>query len=100
LKTAASIDDRLAQSEVWRELGAADFEAGKIEEARAALEKFTDRREYDPEGLYWYGKTLKTLGREAEARQMFERAIEAARTMPRHRRAQVRVWASRAKSEM
>ena len=100
LKTAASIDDRLAQSEVWRELGAADFEAGKIEEARAALEKFTDRREYDPEGLYWYGKTLKTLGREAEARQMFERAIEAARTMPPHRRAQVRVWASRARSEM
>ncbi len=99
LTTAASIDDRLAQSEVWRELGAAYFEAGKIEEARAALEKFIERREYDPEGLYWYGKTLKTLGREAEAQQMFERAIEAARTMPPHRRAQVRVWASRAKSE-
>lgn len=100
LKTAASLDDRLAQNDVWRELGAAYYASGRFEDARAALEKFTDRREYDPEGLYWYGKTLKELGREAEARHMFERAIEAARTMPAHRRSQVRVWAGRAKSEL
>jgi len=100
LKTAAVIDDRLAQSEVWRELGAAYFAAAQYEYARAALEKFTARRGYDPEGLYWFGKTLKQLGDTARASEMFERAVEAARTMPSHRRAQVRVWSSRARSEL
>jgi Tfp pilus assembly protein PilF len=100
LKTAVGLDDKLAQSDVWRELGAAYFGAGRFEEARAALEKYTSRREYDPEGLYWYGRTLKQLGRTAEAKEMFERAIEAVRTMPSHRRAQVRGWATRSKSEL
>jgi Tfp pilus assembly protein PilF len=100
LKTAVALDDKLAQSDVWRELGAAYFGAGRFEEARAALEKFTARREYDPEGLYWYGKTLKQLGHPAEAKEMFERCIEAVRTMPAHRRAQIRGWATRAKSEL
>lgn len=100
LKTAATMDDKLAQSDVWRELGAAYFGAGRMEEARAALEKYTSRREYDPEGLYWHGRALKQLGRTTEAKEMFERAIEAVRTMPSHRRAQVRGWATRAKSEV
>ncbi len=100
LKTAAAIDDKLAQSDVWRELGAAYFGAGRFEEARSALEKFTSRREYDPEGLYWFGKALKQLGHPAEAKEMFERCIEAVRTMPAHRRAQIRGWATRAKSEL
>jgi tetratricopeptide (TPR) repeat protein len=100
VKRAAAADDRLAQHEVWRELGAAYFEAGDYENARIALEKFTGRREYDPEGLYWYGKVLKQVGRAEEAREMFRRAIEAARTMPSHRRGQVRIWASRSKAEL
>jgi tetratricopeptide (TPR) repeat protein len=100
LTTAAALDDKLGQSDVWRELGAAYFQAGKIEEAAAALGKYTDRRPYDPEGLYWYGKTLASLGRGGEAREMFERAIEAVKTMPRHRRAEVRSWGSAAKGEL
>lgn len=100
LKIAAAADDRLAQNEIWRDLGSTFFQSGKIDEANAALEKFISRREYDPEGLYWYGMVLKQLGRGAEARQMFQRAIEAARTMPAHRRSEVRVWASRAKSAL
>jgi tetratricopeptide (TPR) repeat protein len=100
LATAALLDDKLGQSEVWRELGTAYFQAGKLEEAAAALKKFTDRRPYDPEGLYWYGKTLASLGRGGEAREMFERAIEAVKTMPRHRRAEVRTWGGQAKSEL
>jgi len=100
LKAAAALDDRLAQHEVWRDLGAAYFNAGLLGEARAALEKFVARREYDPEGLYWFGRTLKSVGEEERAREMFRRAIEAARTMPAHRRAEVRVWASRSKSEL
>jgi len=100
LRTAASLDDKLGQSDVWRELGAAYLQAGKLEEAAAALGKFTDRRPYDPEGLYWYGKTLAGLGRVGEAREMFERAIEAVKTMPRHRRAEVRTWGRAAKGEL
>src|SRR5579871_3384137 len=52
LATAVSLDEKLAQGEVVRDLGAAYFNAGRLEEAAAALAKFTDRREYDPEGLY------------------------------------------------
>jgi Tfp pilus assembly protein PilF len=100
LTTAAALDDKLGQSDVWRELGAAYFQAGKLEEAAAALAKYTDRRPYDPEGLYWYGRTLAGLGRGGEAREMFERAIEAVKTMPRHRRAEVRTWGRASKSEL
>lgn len=100
LKTAAAIDDKLAQNDVWRELGAAYLAASRLEEALPALQKFTDRRQYDPEGLYWFGKALAQAGRTAQAREMFERAIEAVRTMPSRRRAQVRQWGSRAKSEL
>jgi tetratricopeptide (TPR) repeat protein len=100
LTTAAALDDKLAQSDVWRELGAAYFEAGKTEEAAAALAKFTDRRPYDPEGLYWYGRALAKLGRNKEARENFETAIESVKTMPPHRRAEVRQWGRAAKSEL
>ncbi|MBZ5605291.1 MAG: tetratricopeptide repeat protein [Acidobacteriia bacterium] len=99
LEKAASLDDKLAQSDVWRELGASYFGAGRVEDAGQALGKYVSRREYDPEGLYWYGMVLKKMGR-AEAREMFERAIEAVKTMPSHRRAQVRQWAGKARSEL
>lgn len=62
LETAARLDDKLAQNEVWRELGAAYFAASKVEQAAAALQKFTDRRPYDPEGLYWYGHGAEAIG--------------------------------------
>jgi tetratricopeptide (TPR) repeat protein len=100
LKIAASLDDKLALSDVWRELGAAYFGASRLDEAAAALAKYTDRRAYDPEGLYWYGKTLLQLDRPAEARELFERSIEAVKTMPSNRRAQVRAWGSRARAEL
>ncbi len=58
LSKAASLDEKLAQGEVVRDLGAAYFGAGKLDEAEAALKRFTDRREYDPEGLYWYGRGI------------------------------------------
>jgi tetratricopeptide (TPR) repeat protein len=100
LQTAAALDDKLALSDVWRELGAALFGLSRLEDAAAALAKFTDRRAYDPEGLYWYGKTLKQIGRDKDARETFERAIEAVKTMPSHRRAQVRKWGGLAKTEL
>jgi tetratricopeptide (TPR) repeat protein len=100
LKTAAGLNDKLASSEVWRELGAAYFGSSRFDEAAAALEKYTQRRSYDPEGLYWYGKTMAALGRDAEARQAFEQCVEAVDTMPKHRRAEVRKWKGLAKTEL
>jgi tetratricopeptide (TPR) repeat protein len=97
LQTAATIDDKLAQSDVWRELGAAYLGASRLEEAAAALKKYTERRAYDPEGLYWYGMALKQKGLSSEAKEMFDRCTEAVHTMPSHRRAQVREWSTRAK---
>jgi hypothetical protein len=81
-------------------LGAAYFGSSRFDEAAAALEKYTQRRSYDPEGLYWYGKTMAALGRDAEARQAFEQCVEAVDTMPKHRRAEVRKWKGLAKTEL
>jgi len=100
LKTAAGLNEKLSSGEVWRELGAAYFGASRLEEAAAALQKYTERRSYDPEGLYWYGKTLAALGKSAEARDAFGQCIEAVDTMPKHRRAEVRRWKGLAKTEL
>jgi tetratricopeptide (TPR) repeat protein len=100
LAKAAALDDKLAQSDVWRELGAAYLGASQTAEAIAALAKYVERRPYDPEGLFWYGKALSQTGRTAEARGMYERAIEAVDTMPSRRRAQVRQWRGLAQTEI
>jgi Tfp pilus assembly protein PilF len=98
LKTAAGLNEKLSSGEVWRELGAAYFGAGQLPEAAAALQKYTDRRSYDPEGLFWFGKTLAALGKAVEAREAFGQCIEAVNTMPKHRRAEVRKWKGLAKT--
>jgi tetratricopeptide (TPR) repeat protein len=100
LKTAAGLNDKLASSEVWRELGAAYLGLSKFEDAAAALAKYTERRSYDPEGLYWYGKALAGLGQDAEARAAFAQCVEAVDTMPKHRRAEVRQWKGLANAEL
>jgi tetratricopeptide (TPR) repeat protein len=98
LQNAAALDDKLSLSEVWRELGAAHLEKSQFEEARAALAKYIDRHPYDPEGLYWYGRTLERLNHPAQAREMFERSIEAVETMPSNRKAHMRKWAGQARA--
>jgi hypothetical protein len=100
LNAAAAVNDKLASSEVWRELGAAYFGASRFEEAAAALKRYADRRPYDPEGLYWYGKALKGLNKSAEAREAFTTCVESVDTMPKHRRAHVREWKGLAKKEL
>jgi tetratricopeptide (TPR) repeat protein len=100
LKTAAGLNEKLSSGEVWRELGAAYFRASRLEEAAAALAKYTERRSYDPEGLYWYGKTLASLGKSAQAREVFGQCVEAVDTMPKHRRAEVRKWKGLARTEL
>jgi len=97
---AVALDNKHASSEVWRGLGAADLQLGRTEQALAELETYVTRREFDPEGLYWTGSALKKLGRTAEARDAFQRAVEAARTAPAHRRRYTATWGRQAKSEL
>ena len=85
-------DERHSSNEVHRELGSAYFAAGRIEDARRELEYYTDRREYDPEGLYWYGQVMDRVGDAAAAQALYRRAVEAAATAPRYRRRYTAKW--------
>ena len=98
-RAAARCDDKHSSHEVWREIGIASLLGGDSETARQALEKYMDRRPYDPEGGCWYGRTLAALGRCEQARSAFDQAIEAVRTMPPARRRQVGRWLSEAQRE-
>jgi tetratricopeptide (TPR) repeat protein len=96
LKLAAAIDNKLAQSEVLREMGAACLELGRNDEARDILREYTDRRSFDPEGLYWFGEALRSVGDAAGAREALLQAIDAAKTAPPQRRRQVGQWGGKA----
>ena len=85
-------DDKHAHSEIWREIGATYLAASMFTEAKDALQKFIERREYDPEGLYYYGKTLEQLEQRDEAREVFARCVEAVKTMPSYRYREQRKW--------
>lgn len=100
LRRAAALDDKLSSSEVWREIGAVELRNGNAAAALTALQKYTDRREYDPAGLVYYGQALVQAKRAAEARPVFERAIEAVKTMPPHRRRQLRQWGREAENSL
>jgi len=93
-------DDKFRLSEIWREIGATYLEAGMLAEARDALEKFVERRNVDPEGLYYLGKVLKAVGELGRAREMFEAAIESAQTSPYFRSRQLGQWAKLARKEI
>ena len=97
---ALALDDKHSSSEAWRGLGAADLQLGNTDQALAELQKYTDRREFDPEGLYWLGSAFKKLGRMPEANDAFQRAVEAARTAPAHRRRFTSAWGRQAKAEL
>jgi tetratricopeptide (TPR) repeat protein len=100
LRTAAGFDDKCSLSEVWRETGVVHFLKGQFAESRDALAKYLERRPYDPEGLCWHGRALAKLGLRDEARQAFNEAIEAVRTMPDGRRRQVSTWGAQASKEL
>ncbi len=85
-------DEKHAHSEIWREIGATYLAASMFAEAKNALAKFIDRRPYDPEGLYYFGKTLEQLEKRDEAREVFARCVEAVKTMPSYRYREQRKW--------
>ena len=93
-------DERFRLSEIWREIGATYLAAGMLNEAEDALGKFVERRNVDPEGLYYYGKVLKARGESGRAREMFESAIESARTSPYFRSRQLGQWSKLAAKEL
>lgn len=93
-------DDKYRLSEIWREIGVTYLTAGMMNEASDALERFVQRRNVDPEGLYYLGKLLKARGENDRARETFEQAIESARTSPYFRSRQLGQWAKLAQKEL
>jgi tetratricopeptide (TPR) repeat protein len=93
-------DDKHAHSEIWREIGATYFAASMFADAKEALEKFIERRPYDPEGLYDYGQTLEHLEQRDEAREVFARCVEAVKTMPSYRYREQRKWDKLAREQL
>jgi tetratricopeptide (TPR) repeat protein len=87
-----------SQSEVWREIGWTYFQAGQYEDARAAFERFIEKRPSDAEGRYRYGLTLHQLGRTDEAAAEMRACIEAVRTSPTYKYRTEKHWASEAQS--
>ena len=73
-----ALNDKHSSSEAWRGRARPTCNWEDTEQALAELQKYTDRREFDPEGLFWLGDAFKKLGRIPEARNAFQRAVEAA----------------------
>ncbi|HEY7543501.1 MAG TPA: tetratricopeptide repeat protein, partial [Blastocatellia bacterium] len=81
-----------SQSEIWREIGRAYFQANQFEDALAAFERFLEKRHSDAEGLYLYGKTLYQLGRKEEAVEQMRACAEAVRTAPAYKYRSEKRW--------
>lgn len=99
-QTVIDLDEKHSSSETLRELAAIYLAAGQYEDARHELEVYTERRPYDPEGLYYYGQALEHLGNRAAARELYLRAIEADRTAPRYRRRFTAPWSRLAQKSL
>jgi len=98
-ETVLRQDEKHSLSEAHREIAAVYLSLGRLEDARRELEIYEERRPYDPEGLYYYGQALEKLGNPAAAREMYARAVEAARTAPRYRRRLVARWSRMAQKQ-
>src|SRR5213079_901348 len=79
------IDQSHAQQEIWREIGATYIAAGQYGDAREALERFLDRRENDPQGLYLMGRAYAGLGDQQEAASSMQACIDAVKTAPAYK---------------
>ncbi len=93
-------DDKYRQSEVWREIGATYLAAGMVAEARTALEKYHERRPFDPEGLFHLAETLRQHGDATRAQELYRQCVEAVKTMPYYRRSEVSKWSKLAQARL
>jgi tetratricopeptide (TPR) repeat protein len=91
-------DPEHSQNEAWREIGRTYFEAGQLEDARAAFERFLAKRPSDAEGHYRYGLALKRLGRGEDAASEMRACIEAVRTSPTYKYRAEKHWLSEAEA--
>jgi tetratricopeptide (TPR) repeat protein len=98
-QTVLDQDDRHSQNEILREIGAMYLDVHQYGDARRELAVYIERRPYDAEGLYYYGLALEGSGEAAEARTMYARAIEAARTAPSFRRRETARWSRLAQKQ-
>lgn len=96
-QTVVTQDERHKQSEILRELGALYLTARQYEDARHELAEYSERRPYDPEGLFYYGQALEGLGKAQEARQVYARADEAAKLAPAYLRRSAGRWSRQAR---
>jgi len=85
-------DQAHSHHEIWREIGLTYLTASMYTEANGALHRFSENRPYDPEGLYYYGQARAKLGDSAQAAELFQRCIEAVKTMPHYRQGGLRKW--------
>jgi len=93
-------DEQHSHHEVWREIGLTYLSASMYPDANDALERFVQNRPYDPEGLYYYGQTREHLSDSQEASEMFQRCIEAVKTMPRYRQGSLHKWRKLAQEKL
>lgn len=90
--TVIDQDESHSHHEVWREIGLTYLTASMYAEASEALHRFVEKRAYDPEGLYYYGQVREHLGDSGQAAEMFQRCVEAVKTMPHYRQGGLRKW--------
>jgi tetratricopeptide (TPR) repeat protein len=98
-QTVVEQDEKHHSHEILRELGRMYLAAKQYEDARRELADYVGRREYDPEGLYYYGQALEGLGKIEEARTAYSRAIEAAAAAPYYRRRYTAKWSRLAQKQ-
>jgi tetratricopeptide (TPR) repeat protein len=99
-QTVVNQDERHSQSEILRELGALYISGRQFEDARHELAEYVERRPYDPEGLFHYGQALEGLGKLEEARDVYERAAEAASLAPSYLRRVAARWSRLARKQV
>ena len=99
-QTVVNQDEKHSQNEILRELGALYLSVRQYADARNELATYVERRPYDPEGLFYYGQALEGIGKIDLAREMFQRAIESARTAPRYRRPSLARWSRLARKRL
>jgi tetratricopeptide (TPR) repeat protein len=93
-------DQYHAQNEIWREIGATYIAAGQFADGRDALEKFLDRRENDPQGLYLMGRAHAGLGESQEAATSMQACIDAVKTAPAYKYRAEKRWLHEAQQFM
>jgi tetratricopeptide (TPR) repeat protein len=91
-----SRDEHHAQNEVWREIGETYLAAGQFEDARNSLEKFLERRQSDPQGLYLMGRAHAGLGHWRDAATAMHACIEAVKTAPAYKYRTEKRWLTEA----